>query len=490
MLVQLMNLSARVVSATDTERDWLKSFLSFSDESKRFFRAGGKIRRRAESKSSLYSLVTDSFPAGLLSMVRRAAVDEGLVVDIVDKRTRPALTPMPADTLGWLHDYQRDGVAKCLQRTRGILWLPTGSGKTEIAVGLALVVQHRWLFLVNEADLMHNAARRFEKRTGESAGRIGDSEFSIERFTAATFQSIASALKEPKYNASDRVREKHRAVTQLMLDVEGMIVDEVHTLPADSFYNVAASAPNAYYRIGMSGTPLARGDKRSLYSIAATGELIFQIKPEALMLAGHISRPTIRMVPVVQVGAAKTYQGAYSELIVRSTKRTNAVVELAKRVAKPGLVFVKEIKHGQRLTKKLRDAGLRVEFVWGNTSTGQRDDAIRRLRWGDLDVIVCSVVFQTGTDIPELRGIVIACGGKSAIAALQRIGRGMRATETKSEFEVFDVLDRDGRDEHGRPSATKWMAAHSKARQKAYVGEGYSVRVMDELAGQIALRDS
>jgi superfamily II DNA or RNA helicase len=92
---------------------------------------------------------------------------------------------------------------------------------------------------------------------------------------------------------------------------------------------------------------------------------------------------------------------------------------------------------------------------------------MRRLNNGDDDLLVATNIFNEGVDIPELKSVVIAAGGSSSIQALQRIGRGMRRTDSKSRFYVYDLLD----------SGQRWMERHAKARQRAYRSEGHTVNV-------------
>lgn len=474
MIVQLDNLYATLLTSTREEQAWLDSFLSFEDEGTRFYRdRRGRTQTRTPKIQRLYDAIGKRFPAGLMATVYRSGKGAGIKVEVLDKRQKPCERDGSAD-LSWLHDFQLECVEKIIRRTRGIAWLSTGAGKTEIAVGTALALPTPCLFLSNEKDLLHNAARRWELRTKMSAGRIGDGIWQPgERFTSATFQTIAAAI-----------RRGDPRVTPLLRSTGLVIFDEVHTLPAGSFYGVSLQIP-AYYRVGLSGTPLARGDKKSMYSIAATGEIIYRVEPKVLIERGFIAKPSIVLVPYDHGGTVKatTYPGAYSQGVVRSVKRNKLIAELAAKAPKPGLVFVKELKHGRLLMGELKKRGVRAEFVWGNSSTQQRDEAIRKLRWGDLDVIVCSVVFQTGTDIPELESLVIASAGKSNIAALQRVGRGMRVVKDKAgniiknTVKVYDVLDR----------GQKWLANHANARQKSYSGEGYEVIVSKDAAITAAL---
>ena len=113
--------------------------------------------------------------------------------------------------------------------------MPTGSGKTETAVALAMRLgMTNTLFIAPEADLMHNAARRWELRTDVQAGRIGDGYMTPrDGFTAATFQTLAS-----------RMTKKDPKLLKYLSTVGALIIDEVHTLPASSFYNVAQAIGN------------------------------------------------------------------------------------------------------------------------------------------------------------------------------------------------------------------------------------------------------
>jgi superfamily II DNA or RNA helicase len=466
MIVHLNNLQATLVSATEDERVWLREYLSFEDQSRKFVRGrDGRVEARAAPRVSL--LKGSTFPAGLVGLVRKNGIVKHFNVEVVDKRVRPC---EPLDVpLDWLRDYQLEAVDRAVKKTRGILDSPTGSGKTEMAIGIAMRLgKTNTLMITPEADLMHNAARRWEKRVpGVQAGRIGDGHMTpCDGFTAATFQTLASRMKkEPK-------------LRDYLATVGCMIIDEVHTLPADSFYAVAQAIP-AYWRIGMSGTPLARGDRKSLFSIASTGAIIYKIEPSLLIERGYISRPRIRMLRVEQEGVAREWRTAYTKFVVESRARNRALVVAAERAAKPGLVFVREKKHGKILVEQIRKAGLRAEFVWGEKNTSQRDEAIRKLEDGELDVIVCSVVFQTGTDIPSLRSLVIGTGGKSEIAALQRVGRGMRRTEDKDEFEVWDIMDAEPKGQ-GDQTGNKWNARHSRERFRAYAKVGYETTVLDD----------
>ncbi len=464
------NLHTKLTRATDNERAWLVDYLTFEGERK---------GRMPAVPTRLFNMLNDTYPSGFDALVKKAGEGEGFTVQFVDQRTPPCARDTSAD-LTWLRDYQVKAVDIMCDRQRGILWLPTGSGKTEIIVGLTRAIPCRWLAVVHRSQLADDIAARFEKRsTGLYASRILEGRWEMHEdatLTVATYQSLNSAMKRgAEHGLKD---ETYLRVRKLLGETEGLLVDECHTLPADSFYRIAMSTKAAYYRVGLSGTPLARGDKKSMYAIAAIGPVVYRVRSQLLIDRGVLARPTVRMLTCNQNGGGVTWTGVYGANVVRSAKRNATVLGMVKRATKPAFVFVQQVEHGKALAKMLINAGIPAEFVWGSHSLDYRKSLIRRLVAGHFEALVCSAVFHEGIDVPELRSVVVASGMKSVIATLQRLGRGMRVDRTADgtireggeKFEVWDVLDKGNR----------WTEKHATLRQAAYASEGYETFVEPE----------
>lgn len=453
MWLEVGNLWTTTLRFDQDEYEFLQEQLTFVDPRTHYVPAMAGM-----GPTRLLSKKRNGFPAGLTPIIVKKARDAGFTVSISDKRTKPVRDPN-AD-LAWLRDYQLEAIDAVERRLRGILWLPTGSGKTEICVGVTRAFPGKWLFVAHKKGLMYNAAKRFNLRRDEhdhdapDAGKIGDGFWEPSDFTAATFQTLAHRRNTPEFAA-------------LTKGLTGILIDECHTLPADSFYKTAM-AIDVPLRVGVSGTPLARGDKRSIMAVATLGPTIHRLKTEVLVKAGVLARPKIRMLEVEQPDPEKaTWLNTYKAAVVRSPQRNKALAQAAKYATKPCLLFVKQVAHGKEILKRLKSQGVTAEFTWGSKTQKSRERAIHRLVHGDTDVLVCSVIFQEGTDIPDLRSVVIGTGGKSVIAAIQRVGRGMRKVEGKDTFEVWDILDK------GVPA----LERHANARKRAYLKEGYEVSV-------------
>lgn len=460
MKIILTNVHAHVVDATIQEHQWL-------DEVTRWPDPGAKFRRwyKGDGYVHPYDQITGVYPAGFMRDVWDRGKKDGVSIKLADKRVKPSHLAADPD-LSWLRDYQREAVDSAIKYHRGVWWAPTGSGKTEMAIGLVKSIPCSWLMLCPRIDLAVQAANRFEERTGEKAGLIGDGTWEPSGFTAATFQTFYARLKKGD-------PEAHR----LICSVQGLIIDEVHTLPSSSYMLVSNHAVGAFYRVGMSGTPLSRDDEKSMFVIGCCGPVIYKIPVQQLIDEGQLARPEIEMrtceqpykskKPAInQAARAALWKRVSKELIIESEPRNRMITELVAQSAKPCLVFVDRLEHGGRLEKDIRAAGYIVEFVSGKHTIGQRQGAIKRLENGDIDVLVCTSIFNAGIDIPELRSVVIASAGKSTIATLQRIGRGMRtAGGTKSEFHVYDVYDKGS-----------LLENQSKKRVKAFESEGYAIK--------------
>lgn len=467
MKLRIDNMFAYVMEATDEDHMWLDELLAFDDEQARVQRFVLKMQGRSDTRFHLYDQRFSRFPTGLVPVVKGRAKQDGLIVQVEDSRTRPPNTMLRTNAdLSWLFDFQMAGVEKCLKMTRGIVWVPTGGGKGEMITGLTQRVPCRWGIVINSMQLVDDIANRIKKRFGEDVGMIGEGKWDdSKRITCATFQTLYTQIDKPQ-------------VKNFLASLEGFIVDEVHTLAAGSYAAVASKTTNAFLRFGFSGTPLQRGDKRSPIAIGSIGPVIFRITARELIERGIIAEPTIVMTPVVQTTDKVKHDAVYASIITHSELRNRTIVELCRKAKKPLLCFVKHTDHGHRLNQALNVAGVPSEFIWGDKNTPKRKAAIERLVRGDIDAIVCSVVFNTGIDIPELRSLVLAAGGKSAIATLQRVGRGVRAFDkqqqtTKSEIDVYDILD----------IGNKMMERHTRARLRAYGVEDFTIKVTNDPHG-------
>jgi superfamily II DNA or RNA helicase len=471
MRISFDNVWARVEEAAPEEEDLLENLLTVEHK--------GDIR-------CFYSRDHRFFPTGLLQVVTQAIYDaEHLEIhlELIDRRPPVAAeAELDRSLVPWMSDkwdFQWDAVAQLLTQNggRGLLKSPTGSGKTEIFIGLTRLVPVEWLFIVHRADLVEQTAARFGKRTGEQAGIWKNGwQRGTSNCTVATFQAIHSARKR-----------NHPEIRGFLDQIEALNVDEVHAQPANTFYSTSIALKRARWRFGMSGTPLDRSEHGNMRTIAALGPLLHEVPREMLVERGILSQATVKMAPFEhrdkqipswspfeEPPRTEQWRKIYEACVARSEERNELLCRMASWCTRPLFLFVKLIEHGWDLVERLRDHGWRSDFVYGSSNGRQmpvptRRRKVKELIRGGIDVLVTTVVFQEGIDVPELRGVVVGCGEKSVVGTLQRLGRGMRTDPKtgKRSFEVWDVLD-DGQ---------RWLSDHAHKRRAAYEREGYEVKI-------------
>lgn len=469
MWIDRHNVRCTLTQSSALERAWLDVYLRF--------RAKSGLRSSKEQK--LYhpgdGRTPPSFPAGLLSLVQGGAAEKGFEVLVNDRRSRPCEPDASAD-LAWLLPHQLAGVEACVSETCGIVKVATSGGKGEIAVALGKKLPCRWLFGAHRFALVDDIARRWDARgDGSRAGRIGDGTWDEGdgRFVGATAQTLAP-----------RILDRDPAALALLAQVEGVIWDEIHTAASDQVRAVFNACPRAYWRFGLSGTPLNRSDMRSILSVASTGPIIYEVKADELVRLGVSSRCTVRMLRVRQPAVEWDFGGGYDRAVVRSKARNAAVVRAVLASTKPVLIFFKSLEHGAILQKMVERAGVPCKVASGRDTQQSRVDKLRWLVREGHAALLANKIFQEGEVdkcLSQIRDVVNCVGGESTIVALQQLGRGMRVDRCastgavlKDEFTLWDFFDETDGD--GEPTA---IERHARKRASAYAKAGHRVLVED-----------
>ena len=99
-------------------------------------------------------------------------------------------------------------------------------------------------------------------------------------------------------------------------------------------------------------------------------------------------------------------------------------------------------KHGVLLYNDIKNLDRKVFFVYGGTTTEDREK-VRAITEREKDAIIVASygTFSTGINIKSINNIVFASPSKSRVRVLQSIGRGLRQNENKDSVRLFDVSD-------------------------------------------------
>lgn len=399
------------------------------------------------------------FPTGLLGAVVRALRKAGYKItlnwngfhDNIRYDTQPDIL------IGiTLRDYQIEASNILLNAGRGIAKMATNSGKTEVIAAMIATAGLSALILVHRKELLYQTAARLESRLGQSVGVIGDGKVDIQNVTVAMIQTVSK--KGEKWLLSH------------LAHVDGIFVDECHHGSASQYMDVLAWFDNVFMRWGFSGTPLVRDELNDLKLIAFTGKVLYEINNEELIERGFSAKPTIVMYTVRSLYEDEwemKYSDAYREFIVENNERNTIIASLANTHTKDVvLILVKQVKHGYILQKMIPGS----HYIHGSDTTDKRQMVLGFMK-EETGVYIATTIVDEGVDIPAVNVLILAGGGKSERAILQRIGRGLRQKDGDNTLLVYDIVD----------DTNKHLYSHYQNRVEVYQQEGFDVETVDEI---------
>lgn len=374
--------------------------------------------------------------------------------DLIDRRTpRLLLDPDLYDdeVLRW---YQKEAIVTAVERLSGLIVLPTGAGKTEVATNLtAYTGNPRTLFLVNSKDLLQQTIDRYVKYNVPA--RLFD--ISDESDTVVEVSTIQKVYYYHKKYADEMkpIYDRYDCV----------IVDEAHHAKSASYQNVlsAIKTPHIY---GLTATPQETTKYEQLSLFLNIGPIVYE-KTLAELSKGDVKilvsgEVEIRDFLIDEIEGAANYSEHYYKGLVLNDRRNQLAVDWVLEDFEENftLVFVSRKEHGERI-QELSNG--QIPFISGETA--DRDEWIEKLRSGKLHALVTTVM-KEGVDIPRITRVVNLEGGLSPRPVIQKAGRATRRFEGKSSFTILDFLDRGDR----------IFENHAKARLKQYHALGFEVR--------------
>lgn len=285
----------------------------------------------------------------------------------------------------------------------------------------------------------------------------------------AEFDKIMEKKNKNKY-------KRYKDTIDFLDSIKVMIADEVHHSKADTWFSSLSLCGNAVYRVGLTGT-VDKKDKMGWQRLQAIfAQVVVKVSNEFLIEKGISSKPTIRLLPVVEprnIELVNTYLEAYKLGIVENETRNKMIVDLVQSYKKrrPGgvLVSVKEIEHGNKIQEMLSARGLESAFIHGGSESDHRAGQLEKFSKGETGILIASTIIDEGVDMKSIGCMVLAAGGKSMRQQLQRIGRGLRLNGIDgNSVMVFDFYDQ----------TNKYLRNHSNERLKIFKEEKFDVKIM------------
>lgn len=347
----------------------------------------------------------------------------------------------------------------------GVVALPTGSGKTLLALLLIEKTRRPTLIHVPTIDLMQQWYAVLKRYFEGEIGLLGGGYNEIHPITVATYDSALLHVSSKG-------------------NLFGLTVfDECHHLPGEQYQYTAISSI-APFRLGLTATP-ERSDGKEAHLYRLIGPLCYQAHIDEL------TRNTLAPYQVVTVelelnkeereqhdAARRCYLDflnreninmghprGWNLFLWKSSRTpegrqafkaylTQKQLSLAAR-AKEEKIWELLLKHrGDRILIFTQDNDMAYRIgrqfllpvLTHHTKLKEREDFLQAFREGTYSILVTSKVLNEGVDVPEANVAIIVSGSGSVREHVQRLGRILRGRPGKQAF-LYELVTR-GTAEH------------------------------------------
>jgi superfamily II DNA or RNA helicase len=385
----------------------------------------------------------------------------------------------PAIDLHELRPEQSEAVEAWMSQRSGCVIMPTGTGKTEVALTLMAKLGVSTLVVSPVRDLMYQWHRRILAGLGYDPGIVGDSVFRVKPVSVTTYDSAFIHMP----NLGNRF---------------GMIVfDECHHLPG-GMRREAAIMSAAPYRLGLSATP-ERSDGRDKDLASLIGPTCYRLELdrvrghsvadyEVVRIPVHLNDEERRRYSELSAQVQRyiadrreeTPDYGWEDLCSDSGRDTDA-----RRVMR---AFHTKKAIEDRATEKLRvledlfrlHAGQPVLIFAGSNAMAreislrflipcllnhcgkkERLDILSGLESARYPAIVANQVLDEGVDLPAINVAIVLGGGASTRQSKQRLGRILRRSGRGGTAVLYEVVTDD---------TTEVQRSRKRRRNDAYQG--------------------
>ena len=366
-----------------------------------------------------------------------------------------------------LRDYQREAVKAFLEAKKGIVVLPTGSGKTYVAVQALITLANyglidRFIVAVPTIALAlqwENVLTQagFPAKAYLSGGPVKTSRATSNIFPYPTFIKVAESIKGHTTTIGQFLGMKNEQPKIFL------IIDEVHHAhKGTKLYDAVKDFP-AEYVLGLTATLPKKEESnypfpvvyRKTYAdlskfIPKVDFTVVMLQPDANFMMEYRSltnriKQALKVIesstttPQQKREADEMYKrlvGRRFTLVSMYDKVLLATANLVATLSGKVLVFTMRVEAMRELTRFLRS------MIKKKVIPIMSQEDVLRLRSEEWDVIIAARRLGEGVDLPEVDKIVLSSYPVSLRTLVQEVGRGMRGSPKKT-IKIYSVVVRD-----------------------------------------------
>ena len=363
-----------------------------------------------------------------------------------------------------LRDYQlkllaQMQVALASPKSRVMVQLPTGGGKTRIAAALldAWVKEgSKAVWLTHRKELSDQTCQVLN-----DTGVMATNTLTWHGDDPAPAMSCGVVIL-----MADTVsrRNRYEGVWDEYNSDDLLVIDEAHHAPAPGWERAINQWPGRV--VGVTATPwrLHRYQGfRHLFNNLVLGPQIKEMQSGRWLAGAEVRMPAEGEL----ILGGQVNSGDYSESGIERANEgrdiwTAGAVRFWQTYAagRQTVVYAVSVRHSQNLTAVFRNAGIPAGVLLGDTPADQRAKLIGQFKDGTLKVLVNVAVATEGFDLPDAACIVMTRPTLSLALYLQMVGRGLRPKLDGGNCRILDLAGNVNR--HGLPEADQEWSLESR----------------------------
>jgi superfamily II DNA or RNA helicase len=396
----------------------------------------------------------------------------------------PAWQPVvwPKRKIHPLRPEQQKGLDAWRTTGRGTIIMPTGTGKTEVALWAMAESAAATLVVAPVRDLMYQWHRRILAALGYDAGIVGDNVFRVLPVSVTTYDSACIHME--------------RFGNQFQL----LIFDECHHLPG-AVRRDAARMSAAPLRMGLTAT-VERSDGRHVDLDELIGPVVYELPLaevkgstladyEVIRIPVHLSpEERSRYDELSQVvrgymhnrrkeeptftwdnlcsetartpEARKALKAYYAKKSIedRAEEKLRVLEDIFRlHAGEPCLVFAGSNAMARDVSRRFL-----VPCLLNHCGKKERLEVLQGLADGSYMALVANQVLDEGVDLPEVKVAVVIGGTSSSRQAKQRLGRVLRK-RGGSRAILYEIICSDTNEE-SRSRRRRSSDAYHKVRHR------------------------
>lgn len=323
-----------------------------------------------------------------------------------------------------LKDFRKRGHKK------GIVILPTGTGKTYLSAFDTLNVQGRILFIVHKLDILSQSRESYERiyktsklglLTGEARENVNDSKVLF-----ASKDTLRNCFTDFKPDEFDYI-----------------VIDEVHHGQAPTYQSILNYFKPNVFMLGLTATP-DRTDRKDIFQLFDYNKVFEYTLNDAINNGFLVPYTYYGLTDNIDYSNIRYNGNKYKvedldrALIIPERNERIFDEYMAKGNGNKALGFCCSIKHAKEMAELFNSKG--IPSIAITSETPDRDNVIKAFRQSTYTVAFTVDLFNEGIDFPDLRVLLFLRPTESKTIFTQQLGRGLRLCGGKGNVVVIDFI--------------------------------------------------